>query len=206
MHQLKLRFIPDRRLVLLLQILPVSIKGLAGSVATLANWLTSWVITLTANLLLDWSSGGLALSPPPPISCSPFLHLSWNLKGCFAYCCRDLHPVHSCQRLDCSVCREAGSGDEGQDPGGDPMVLPMSPLSAMSGRGSSAGEEQSRAERSGADQSPPICRRRVVAGMRDYSFISSAFRAHERRPSFVPQTAPACHGVCYHTGLSPPQD
>lgn len=66
MHQLKLRFIPDRRLVLLLQILPVSIKGLAGSVATLANWLTSWVITLTANLLLDWSSGGLALSPPPP--------------------------------------------------------------------------------------------------------------------------------------------
>ncbi|XP_050291385.1 sugar transporter ERD6-like 6 isoform X3 [Quercus robur] len=40
------------------EILPVNIKGLAGSIATLANWLTSWVITMTANLLLTWSSGG----------------------------------------------------------------------------------------------------------------------------------------------------
>ncbi|CAI9777839.1 unnamed protein product [Fraxinus pennsylvanica] len=40
------------------EILPVKIKGLAGSVATLANWLLSWVITMTAPLLLDWSSGG----------------------------------------------------------------------------------------------------------------------------------------------------
>ena len=40
------------------QILPVSIKGLAGSVATMANFLTSWGITMTANLLLGWSSGG----------------------------------------------------------------------------------------------------------------------------------------------------
>lgn len=27
--------------------------------ATLANWLFSWLVTLTANMLLDWSSGGL---------------------------------------------------------------------------------------------------------------------------------------------------
>ncbi|KAE8100246.1 hypothetical protein FH972_018162 [Carpinus fangiana] len=40
------------------EILPVNIKGLAGSVATLGNWLTAWVITMTANLLLDWSSAG----------------------------------------------------------------------------------------------------------------------------------------------------
>ncbi|MED6171094.1 hypothetical protein PIB30_037476 [Stylosanthes scabra] len=40
------------------EILPVSIKGLAGSVATMTNWLTAWVITMTANLLLSWSSGG----------------------------------------------------------------------------------------------------------------------------------------------------
>ncbi|XP_022894567.1 sugar transporter ERD6-like 6 [Olea europaea var. sylvestris] len=40
------------------EILPIKIKGLAGSVATLANWLLSWVITMTAPLLLDWSSGG----------------------------------------------------------------------------------------------------------------------------------------------------
>ncbi|KAB2628110.1 sugar transporter ERD6-like 6 [Pyrus ussuriensis x Pyrus communis] len=40
------------------EILPVNIKGLAGSVATLANWFVAWVITMTANLLLEWSSGG----------------------------------------------------------------------------------------------------------------------------------------------------
>ncbi|KAJ4964009.1 hypothetical protein NE237_023948 [Protea cynaroides] len=44
--------------VIMSEIMPVSIKGLAGSVATLCNWLTSWVITMTANLLLNWSSGG----------------------------------------------------------------------------------------------------------------------------------------------------
>nr|GMC47932.1 sugar transporter ERD6-like 6 [Ipomoea batatas]GMC52276.1 sugar transporter ERD6-like 6 [Ipomoea batatas] len=40
------------------EILPIKIKGLAGSVATLANWFCSWAITATAPLLLDWSSGG----------------------------------------------------------------------------------------------------------------------------------------------------
>ncbi|KAF7828864.1 sugar transporter ERD6-like 6 [Senna tora] len=44
--------------VIMSEILPVNIKGLAGSLATLANWLTSFVITMTANLLLSWSSGG----------------------------------------------------------------------------------------------------------------------------------------------------
>ncbi|KAF4393279.1 hypothetical protein G4B88_002013 [Cannabis sativa] len=43
--------------VIMSEILPVNIKGLAGSIATMANWLTSWVITMTANLLLNWSSG-----------------------------------------------------------------------------------------------------------------------------------------------------
>lgn len=44
--------------VIMSEILPVSIKGLAGSIATLANWLTSWAVTMTANLLLSWSKGG----------------------------------------------------------------------------------------------------------------------------------------------------
>ncbi|KAF2600749.1 hypothetical protein F2Q68_00009035 [Brassica cretica] len=39
------------------EILPVNIKGLAGSIATLANWFFSWLITMTANLLLAWNSG-----------------------------------------------------------------------------------------------------------------------------------------------------
>ncbi|KAJ9703467.1 hypothetical protein PVL29_005004 [Vitis rotundifolia] len=44
--------------VIMSEILPVNIKGLAGSIATLANWLTSWAVTMTANLLLSWSKGG----------------------------------------------------------------------------------------------------------------------------------------------------
>ncbi|GAV60036.1 Sugar_tr domain-containing protein [Cephalotus follicularis] len=44
--------------IIMSEILPVEIKGLAGSIATLANWLTSWVVTMTANLLLTWSAGG----------------------------------------------------------------------------------------------------------------------------------------------------
>ncbi|KAL3525381.1 hypothetical protein ACH5RR_013753 [Cinchona calisaya] len=44
--------------IIMSEILPVSIKSLAGSVATLFNWLTVSVVTMTANLLLTWSSGG----------------------------------------------------------------------------------------------------------------------------------------------------
>ncbi|KAI4336878.1 hypothetical protein L6164_015355 [Bauhinia variegata] len=44
--------------IMMSEILPINIKGLAGSVATLANWFFSWLVTLTANMLLDWSSGG----------------------------------------------------------------------------------------------------------------------------------------------------
>ncbi|KAF7055922.1 hypothetical protein CFC21_063393 [Triticum aestivum] len=44
--------------VIMSEILPVSIKSLAGSFATLANWLTSFGMTMTANLLLSWSAGG----------------------------------------------------------------------------------------------------------------------------------------------------
>ncbi|KAL8141189.1 hypothetical protein V2J09_007210 [Rumex salicifolius] len=44
--------------VIMSEILPINIKGLAGSIATLSNWFLAWVITMTANFLLDWSSGG----------------------------------------------------------------------------------------------------------------------------------------------------
>ncbi|KAL3505302.1 hypothetical protein ACH5RR_035143 [Cinchona calisaya] len=44
--------------IIMSEILPVKIKGLAGSVATLANWFVSWAIAMTAPLLLSWSSEG----------------------------------------------------------------------------------------------------------------------------------------------------
>lgn len=60
------------------QILPVNIKSLAGSVATLANWLTSWVITMTANLLLNWSKGGIFSLSVRICVCT--LCLKWIIK------------------------------------------------------------------------------------------------------------------------------
>uniref|UniRef100_A0A9I9CZX7 Major facilitator superfamily (MFS) profile domain-containing protein n=1 Tax=Cucumis melo TaxID=3656 RepID=A0A9I9CZX7_CUCME len=44
--------------IIMSEILPVNIKGLAGSIATLANWFSAWAVTMSANLLLQWSSGG----------------------------------------------------------------------------------------------------------------------------------------------------
>ncbi|KAA0041603.1 hypothetical protein IC582_007375 [Cucumis melo] len=44
--------------VIMSEILPINIKGLAGSMATLANWFIAWLVTMTANLLLEWSNGG----------------------------------------------------------------------------------------------------------------------------------------------------
>jgi SP family facilitated glucose transporter-like MFS transporter 8 len=70
------------------QILPVNIKSLAGSVATLANWLTAWAITMTASLMLNWSNGGLSFSFPPfknVLSLATLdLTLSFFLSGTFA--------------------------------------------------------------------------------------------------------------------------
>ncbi|PWA92053.1 major facilitator, sugar transporter-like, Major facilitator superfamily domain protein [Artemisia annua] len=44
--------------IIMSEILPVNIKGLAGSTATLLNWSMCWLVTFTAPLLLSWSSGG----------------------------------------------------------------------------------------------------------------------------------------------------
>ncbi|KAJ0750792.1 putative sugar/inositol transporter, major facilitator, sugar transporter [Helianthus annuus] len=47
--------------IIMSEILPVNIKGLAGSIATLANWFICWIVTLTAPLLLSWNDGGLSV-------------------------------------------------------------------------------------------------------------------------------------------------
>ncbi|CAI8609134.1 unnamed protein product [Vicia faba] len=40
------------------EILPLNIKGLAGSAATFLNWFTASLVTLTAKSLLNWSHAG----------------------------------------------------------------------------------------------------------------------------------------------------
>lgn len=44
--------------IIMSEILPKNIKGLGGSAATFMNWFTAALITLTANMLLNWSSAG----------------------------------------------------------------------------------------------------------------------------------------------------
>lgn len=43
---------------LLLQIFPINVKGVAGSLATLVNWFGAWAVSYTFNFLMAWSSYG----------------------------------------------------------------------------------------------------------------------------------------------------
>ncbi|KAH6766333.1 Major facilitator superfamily protein [Perilla frutescens var. hirtella] len=44
--------------VLMSEIFPINIKGVAGSLATLVNWSSSWACSYTFNFLMSWSSYG----------------------------------------------------------------------------------------------------------------------------------------------------
>ncbi|KAI4379017.1 hypothetical protein MLD38_016425 [Melastoma candidum] len=44
--------------VMLSEVLPISIKGTAGSLASLVNWVSSWVVAYTFNFMFDWSAAG----------------------------------------------------------------------------------------------------------------------------------------------------
>ncbi|GKU86679.1 hypothetical protein SLEP1_g1171 [Rubroshorea leprosula] len=44
--------------VVMSEIFPINIKGVAGSLATLVNWFGAWAVSYTFNFLVDWSSYG----------------------------------------------------------------------------------------------------------------------------------------------------
>lgn len=44
--------------VIMAEIYPINIKGVAGSLVTLSNWFFSWVVTYTFNYIFDWSPTG----------------------------------------------------------------------------------------------------------------------------------------------------
>ncbi|XP_021742463.1 LOW QUALITY PROTEIN: sugar transporter ERD6-like 5 [Chenopodium quinoa] len=44
--------------VIMSEIFPINVKGLAGSLVTVVNWLGSWMISFTFNYLMSWSSPG----------------------------------------------------------------------------------------------------------------------------------------------------
>ncbi|THG04462.1 hypothetical protein TEA_022634 [Camellia sinensis var. sinensis] len=44
--------------VIMSEIFPINVKGIAGSLATLVNWIMAWVASYTFNYLMSWSSYG----------------------------------------------------------------------------------------------------------------------------------------------------
>jgi SP family sugar porter-like MFS transporter len=42
----------------LVQIFPAYVKGVAGSVATLVNWFSAYIVTMIFNYMLLWSAAG----------------------------------------------------------------------------------------------------------------------------------------------------
>ncbi|EPS59997.1 hypothetical protein M569_14807, partial [Genlisea aurea] len=44
--------------VIMSEIFPINIKGVAGSTATLVNWFGAWAVSFTFNFLMSWSSYG----------------------------------------------------------------------------------------------------------------------------------------------------
>ncbi|KAL3685403.1 hypothetical protein R1sor_003425 [Riccia sorocarpa] len=44
--------------IIMSEVFPNHIKGIAGSLATLANWASSWAVTMTFNFMLEWSAAG----------------------------------------------------------------------------------------------------------------------------------------------------
>jgi SP family facilitated glucose transporter-like MFS transporter 8 len=45
--------------VIMSEIFPINVKGLAGSLVTVVNWFGSWAITYAFNFLMQWNSEGI---------------------------------------------------------------------------------------------------------------------------------------------------
>ncbi|KAL3680657.1 hypothetical protein R1sor_023613 [Riccia sorocarpa] len=44
--------------VVIAEVFPAKVKGVAGSLATLVNWSSAWMVTLTFNIVFNWSAAG----------------------------------------------------------------------------------------------------------------------------------------------------
>lgn len=102
-----LRLVKPKHMMFAFQILPLNIRGSAGSLATFTNLFISLIVSYVFNILLEWSpSGSLALCT---ITCNKLCFL---LKSLVSYANNNYfrNVLHTCefQRSGFSVRREDG--------------------------------------------------------------------------------------------------
>lgn len=110
-------------MLLLFQIFPINVKGVAGSLVTVVNWFGTWIISYSFNFLMQWSSEG-------DISHHVLLfhYLTWDsfksqessgwIKLTLFLCYfRHLFHLFSCRWFYNPIRCKAGAGNKGTDVG-----------------------------------------------------------------------------------------
>jgi hypothetical protein len=70
----------------LVQIFPAYVKGVAGSVATLVNWFSAYIVTMIFNYMLLWSAAGTETWRLLPFLLNFFL----LMDRFFVYSCQEI--------------------------------------------------------------------------------------------------------------------
>lgn len=106
------------------QILPINIKGSAGSLTTLVNCFTSWIVSYAFNFLFEWNAAG---NDTLHLFLKLFLVVQWFTKSCVETC-RNILLVCILLWLSRCIRCNAGTRDEGTDTWRNPGIHDITPM------------------------------------------------------------------------------